>query len=91
MISCQELTNGSLTQSFTESQYVSDGLAPGDYVFTFNVSTDPGDADLTEQFTFTVTLLDPCSPPNSVTAAPLTNQVYTITQNDKADYTHPDF
>jgi len=66
-------------------------VAPGDYVFTFDVSTDPGNAALTEQFTFTVTLIDPCGPPNSITTSAFTDQQITVTQNDYPDYTHPAF
>ena len=77
---CQELTpDGTLTQNFTELQYANDGLAPGDYVFTYTVTTDIVDSSPSLDFTFTVTLIDPCSPPNSVTAASLSNQFYTIT------------
>jgi hypothetical protein len=72
---------------------VNNGLVPGDYIFTYDVSTDlnaPYDAALTKQFTFTVTLVDPCDPPTSLTAATLTNQEYTITDTTKT-YTHPEW
>ena len=40
--------------------------------------------------TYTFTLVDPCNPPDSVTAGtPLTNQEYTITDNTQT-YTHPE-
>ena len=93
VLTCHELTNGVLTQTFTSSQYENNGLAPGDYIFTYDVSTDlnaPYDAALTKQFTFTVTLVDPCDPPTSLTAATLTNQEYTITDTTKT-YTHPEW
>lgn len=80
-----------MTQSYSENDYINNGVAPGDYVFTFDVSTDPGNAALTEQFTFTVTLIDPCNPPNSITSAAFTNQQITVTQDDYPDYTHPGF
>jgi len=59
-------------------------------VFTYDVSTGSG-AALTKQFTLTVTLVDPCDPPTSVTAAALTDQVYTITDTNATPYTHSDY
>jgi len=38
-----------------------------------------------------LTVLDPCDPPISLTAAALTDQVYTITDTEHPDYTHPDY
>ena len=69
-----------------------ENYAPGIYVVTVkgtvvNSSSSPKSSKLT---TYTFTLLDPCSPPISVTAATLTNQQYTITDSTK-HYTHPDF
>jgi hypothetical protein len=93
VLTCHELTNGVLTQTFTSSQYENNGLAPGDYIFTYDVSTDlnaPYDAALTKQFTFTVTLVDPCDPPTSLTLVSLTDQEYTITETAKT-YTQPDW
>ena len=40
--------------------------------------------------TFTFTLVDPCSPPTSLTKATLTDQDYTITDTAKT-YTHPEW
>jgi len=94
VLTCKELTNGALTQTFSSTQYATGGLAPGAYIFTYDVTTDnaitPFKAALTKQFTFTVTLLDPCDPPTSITKVPLTNQVYTITDTPKT-YRHPDW
>jgi len=59
-------------------------------VYTYDVSTGD-EAVLTKQFTFTVTLVDPCDPPTSVQVVALTDQVYTITDTNVAPYLHPDF
>ena len=55
VLGCQELVDGKLTWNFTRDNYHLDKLAPGDYVFTFDVSTGPA-PELTKQFTVTVTL-----------------------------------
>ena len=36
-------------------------------------------------------MVDPCDPPISITSSGLTDQVYTITDNNAADYIHPAF
>ena len=36
---CQELNDGKLTWNFTSENYHTDKLTPGDYVYTFDVST----------------------------------------------------
>ena len=93
VLTCKELKNGALTQTFSSQQYATGGLAPGAYIFTYEVTTDtasPSNAALTKLFTFTVTLVDPCDPPTSIIKAPLTNQVYTITDTKKT-YKHPDW
>ena len=46
-----------------------------------------GSNSVTAETTYTITLVDPCDPPTSVTAQAQTDQVYTITQDVKADYT----
>ena len=55
LLTCQELTDGKLTWNFTPDNYHIDKLAPGDYIYTFDVSTGPT-PELTKQFTVTVTL-----------------------------------
>ena len=61
---CQELDiNGKLIWNFTPEDYTGRTVAPGPYVFTFDVTTSEGDADLTESFDVTVTLVDPCENP----------------------------
>ena len=75
---CQELVDGKLTWNFTPVDYTDKKIAPGNYVYTFDVSTDDNQADLTKQFTVTVTLEDPCISPD-VTQPTTTAQSYTIT------------
>ena len=55
---------------------------PGDYVYTFKVSSGGSDAALNPTFEITFTLTDPCDPPVSVTSAGLTSQTYTITDTE---------
>jgi len=83
---------GSLTYSIDSTKYRTGSYAPGIYVVTVkgtvvNSSSTPKRSETT---TYKITLLDPCSPPVSVTAAALANQEYTITDNTKY-YTHPVF
>jgi hypothetical protein len=47
VLSCQELNNGDLTWNFTPENYHDDNLTPGNYVYTFDVSTGPT-AELTK-------------------------------------------
>ena len=65
VLTCEELTDGKLTQNFTPDNYHIDKLAPGTYVYTYDVFTgpEPAQAGLTKQFTVTYTLEDPCITP----------------------------
>ena len=45
---CQELVDGKLTWNFTPADYTDKKIAPGNYVYTFDVSTDDNQAELTE-------------------------------------------
>ena len=62
-VPCQEIVDGKLTFNFPSSRYTNQEVPPGDYTFTFQVSTDPTNPALTEEFTVTVTLEDPCKTP----------------------------
>ena len=62
-VPCQEIVDDKLTFNFPSSRYTNSEVPPGDYTFTFQVSTDPTNPDLTEEFTVTVTLEDPCKSP----------------------------
>ena len=81
-ISCSEIdTNtNTLVSSFSGTDY-QNGLAPGDYLYTFTVSTG-GPGALTQTFTFTQTLEDPCDPP-TVSAITLVDQTETVTDTEK--------
>jgi hypothetical protein len=80
---CKELEpNGKLTWNFKPEDYSDRKIAPGSYVYTFDVTASEGDADLTEQFTVTVTLEDPCK--NPIVVVPESAAlVYTLTDTDK--------
>ena len=41
---CQELVAGGLTWNFTETDYTDEKIAPGEYVYEFNVSTGIAEA-----------------------------------------------
>ena len=77
LLSCKELTDGKLTWNFTPNDYTVKRLTPGEYTYTFDVSTG-NDSALTKQFSFKVILIDLCKVPviTSPTTAP---QEYTIT------------
>ena len=63
-LSCQELnSNNGLVFNFTPEDYTERRVAPGSYTFTFDVSADEGNADLTESFDVVVILEDPCINP----------------------------
>ena len=51
-------------------------------MFTFDVTTSEGDADLTKSFDVTVTLVDPCVD-STVTVPVSATLPYTITETDK--------
>ena len=91
-----EATDGKGSITATQAAYLDGSLTPG--VFTFNlvgtvVDATSGVTNESKPTTITVTLVDPCDPPNSV-VAPTTpafaDQSYIITDASK-DYTHPDF
>ena len=61
----------------------------GIYKITYKVAyTSYSTNSITQTVPFTVTVIDPCDKPLSVTASALTNQFYTITQN-AFDYKFP--
>ena len=85
-LACQELDpiSGGLTWNFTEQDYTSGEIPPGDYVFTYAVTTadTSGIAEVTENFTVTVTLVDPCL--NVMVSVPDLSMVeFTITESDQ--------
>ena len=77
LLGCRELSNGSLTWNFTPNDYKVNRITPGEYTYTFDVSTG-NDPALTKQFSFKVILIDACLTP--VIVKPTTTpQDYTIT------------
>jgi len=57
------LVDGSIVWNFTPDDYTTNGLVPGTYTYTFDVSTGDNDPGLTEQFTVDITLSDGCLTP----------------------------
>lgn len=74
-ISCIDLVDGQVTQSYDDSDYPI--VQPGTYTFEYKVSTGGTDAALNPTFTFDVVLQDPCDPPTVATST-LVDQAYTI-------------
>ena len=99
MVNCDDLTfdgvfngdatDGQLTFSADSTDYENGVVTPGDYVVTIT-GTAVTSSD-TKTATFTISMVDPCDPPVSITSPGLTDQVYTITDTNAADYTHPAF
>ena len=84
LLGCRELDNGSIKWNFTPDDYTTNGLTPGEYTYTFDVSTGDNDPGLTKQFSFKIILIDGCLTP--VIVQPTTvAQEYTITDFAK-DY-----
>jgi len=54
------------TESYDQASYLG-AVAPGDYVYTFKVSTGGADPLHNPTFTVTQTLLETCDPPSSIT------------------------
>ena len=63
-------------------------VAPGTYVVTYDVGIE-GLPATNQQFTVSITLVDPCDSPVSLSPIVLTDQRYTITDVMKS-YTHDD-
>ena len=66
LLDCKELSDGntgSIQWNFGPEDYTTNGLTPGEYVFTFDVSTGNNDPGLTKQFTFKIILIDGCLTP----------------------------
>ena len=73
--------SGSLVDNFDNADY--DLIPPGDYVYTFKVSTGGADASLNPTFEVTQVLVDPCLTP-TITAPTVTGPIeYTITDDQK--------
>lgn len=85
-----EQLDGSLTTSlvFTETDFSDNGLAPGTYTFTYDVTTGSSDAPLTKQFFFTVTLVDPCLSATFTNTPVFADQELTLTDS-ATSYAYP--
>ncbi len=83
-IGCSDLTSagtlfgktgagGSLAYSFDSTKYLTENYAPGIYVVTVRGTAVKSDPSISDTATYTFTLVDPCSPPTSLTKATLTD------------------
>ena len=72
---------GSLVDNFDDADY--DLIPPGDYVYTFKVSTGGADASLNPTFPVTQVLVDPCLTPTITTPTITGPFEYTITDDEK--------
>ena len=72
------------------SIYTEDVLKPGQYPIKYRVyhTTYTGNV-VTSADPFSITIADPCDAPVSVVASTLSNQEYTITDDDASPYTVP--
>ena len=87
--------NPTVTIDFAPEDYQNDaGKKPGTYCVTFTATNLVDETNLpaqsdTSQYCFE--LVDPCNPPDSVTAPTLVDQAYTISDPTATPYTHPAF
>jgi len=81
---------GVLNFSFDTAVYNAGELTPGEYTFTYKVSTGSSDAALNQDFSFTLTLVDPCATA-TVSQPTFTAQEYTITDETKVMTFSSDF
>jgi len=82
------VTDGKLSFSATADDYTNNVYPPGDYVVTIaGTTTDSGDV---ETSTMTITIVDVCNPPQSITAPGYTDQDYILTTTP-ANYAPADF
>lgn len=89
-VTCPTLSeDNKLTWNYNVGSYLAFGYAPGDYIYTYNVCIF-GYTQNCSSFTVTVTLIDPCDPPLSLSQLDLTDQEYTITQAE-VQYQHASY
>ena len=73
------MTSNKVTFLYTKDDYKNRLVEPGEYTFTYQVTTDASVAALTKTFTFTLELTDVCVGANPTVTEPLLQpQVYTI-------------
>ena len=68
-----QATDGKLTFSADQDDYLTQKYPPGEYTVTITGTVDKSVDQLTDVVTFTLTLVDPCDPPNQVTPSTLVN------------------
>ena len=91
-MTCSDYTvsNGEISLTATENDYVNNVFRPGVFVVTITGTAVESNGSQSQDATIEFTLKDPCDPPVSVTKAALTDQTYTLTTTDST-YTHPVF
>ena len=71
------VTDGKFTFTATSSDYENDIYPPGEYKVTIKgTSVDSGDERIT---TVSITIIDPCNPPDSIAAPGYVDQSYVLT------------
>ena len=84
-------TPGSITMTASPASYQDGSKPPGTYKIWICAEVElasPAEEKCSE---IDVVLEDPCDPPDSISKPPFTGQTYTISDANKADYTHPEF
>ena len=79
-------SDGVMTFTPTKEDYVNQVIPPGDYTVTIT-GTVAKKPTLSDDATFTITVVDICDPPSSLDTADLTDQLYPLTKTDYANYT----
>ena len=55
-----------MTFTASENDYITGNYRPGEYIVTITGTADGSDPMVSDTTTFTIELLDPCSPPESM-------------------------
>ena len=68
-----QATDGKLTFSAVQNDYLTQKYPPGEYTVTITGTAEKSIDQVTKTATFTLTLVDPCDPPDSLISADFTN------------------
>ena len=79
-------TDGKFTFTPTRDDYINGDYIPGTYTVTIKGTAIAADVLTEDTADFDIILTDPCDPPTITPPADLIDQVYTLTDNSKADY-----
>lgn len=87
----EQLLDGTFSFVADYNDYLSGKYPPGVYTVTIKGTASKSIDQVNLSTTFTITLLDPCDPPQSFTVPTLSDTEYMITDDNAAAYTHPTF